>query len=203
MDSIDEDDVARWVSWIATEGKAKRSRNNGEVISRSGYSPKSIKNSHSFLYSIFQWAVRRGHRMDNPAAETRLPKKSVTDDRNKFLTAEEVTTLMPHVEARYRPYVTFLFNTGLRAGELLVLTPEDFTVADGVTYVSVSKNVKTGGDGKSAITGLPKSERSRRRIDVDEGTMSEVWPLIRAAGHGNKIFTYPKPGHSAALNKSM
>lgn len=203
VDTITEDDVARWVAWMASEGKPKRSKRTGEVISRSGYSPKSIKNSHGFLFSIFRWAIRRGYRLDNPAAETRLPKKTATSERDKFLTIEEVQAILPHVDARYQPYVVLLFNTGLRAGELLALTPEDFTRAGGVTYVDISKAIKTGGDGKNAVLGLPKSDRSKRRIDVDDDTMTAVWPLIRGAGHGQQIFTCPKPGTSAALNKSM
>lgn len=203
IDTITEDDIARWVAWMATEGKPLRSKKTGEVLSRSGYAPKSIKNSHGFLYSVFRWSIRRGYRLDNPATETRLPKKSVTSERDKFLTIHELQSILPHVEERYQPYVIFLFNTGLRAGELLGLTPEDFTVQDGVTFVDISKAIKTGGDGKSAILGEPKSERSKRRIDVDEETTAAVWPLIRSVGHGQQIFTCPKPGTSAALNKSM
>ncbi|GAA1453496.1 tyrosine-type recombinase/integrase [Nesterenkonia lacusekhoensis] len=203
VDTITEDDVARWVSWMQREGKQTISQRTGEVVSRSGYSPKTIKNSHGFLYSVLQFAIKRGHIKTNPAADTRLPRKGITSERDKFLTVEEFYALLPHVPQKYQPHALFLFFTGMRAGEMLALTPEDFTVADGVTYVTVNKAVKHDADGKTAIIGEPKTTRSRRRIDVDEATMGHVWPLIRAAAHGEQVFKVPKPHTSVALYKCM
>jgi integrase len=125
---------------------------------------------------------KREHIPCNPSEGTRLPKLVVGDEQNKFLTEEEFNTILPHVEGRYRPYAIFLFYTGLRGSEMLALTPEDFTMVRGVADVSVNKAMKRNASGPGAHVGEPKSETSRRRIDVDSATMAHVWPLIRAAG---------------------
>lgn len=177
VDTITEDDIARWVHWMQTKG------NRGK-----GYAPKTIKDSHGFLSSMLGYAVKRRYITHNPASDTRLPKLTPGDERDKFLTVEEFTTLLPHVAPEFQPYAVFLFYTGLRASEMLALTPEDFTVADGVTYVSVTKGMKRDATGPGTHVGEPKTKRARRRIDVDDDTMSWVWPLVRSAGHGKPVF---------------
>lgn len=178
VDQINEDAVTRWVAWMRHEAHGGK-----------GYSSKTIKNAHGLLHSVLAFAVKRGHRADNPATDTRLPRTQSTGDRDKFLTKEEVLALLPHVAETHQPAIWFLFATGLRVGEMLALTPEDFTVSRGVTWVRVEKSMKeAGGDGKSAYIGEPKTPRSRRTIDVDDATMELVWPLVRSAGHGNPVF---------------
>ncbi|WP_258933177.1 site-specific integrase [Nesterenkonia pannonica] len=177
VDTIGEEDIARWVAWMHREGKGGK-----------GYAPKTIKNTHGYLSSLLRYAVKLGHITWNPTEETRIPKMTPGSERNKFLTEEEFFTVLGHVEDQFRPYAVFLFYTGLRGSEMLALTPEDFTVADGMTYVSVTKSMKRAETGPGTYVGEPKSESSRRRIDVDDDTMSVVWPLVRAAGHGNYVF---------------
>ncbi|TLP73203.1 tyrosine-type recombinase/integrase [Nesterenkonia sphaerica] len=180
VDTLTEDDIIRWVQWMRRDGR------DGE-----GYSAKSIKNSHGLLFSVLAYAVKRGHRPDNPAADTRLPvvRRTQTAERNKYMTAEEVAALRHHIGDRHLPHFDLLWGTGMRAGELLALTPEDFTVIDGVVHVSVTKSIKMPERGTRAYIGEPKSQRSFRTIDVDDGTMSTVWPLVRAAGHGQLVFS--------------
>ncbi|WP_070158481.1 tyrosine-type recombinase/integrase [Nesterenkonia sp. PF2B19] len=192
VDQITDDDIARWVSWMSKEARDGK-----------GYSPKTIKNAHGLLHSVLAFAVKRGHRSDNPAAETRLPSADQHDERDKFLTREEFAALLPHVSERYRPHAVFLWGTGARASELLALTPEDFTVVDGVTFVSITKSVKMNESGTGTTIGPPKTRRSRRRIDVDDDTMTWVWPLVRAAGHGQPVFPLMQPRTSSTLWKAM
>lgn len=177
VDQVTEDDIVRWVAWM-----------NNEARGGKGYAAKTIKNTHGLLYSIMAYAVKRGHRPDNPADGTRLPKVRRGDVRDKFLTHEEFVALLPHFLPKYQPYARFMFATGLRAGELLALTPEDFSVMNETVNVRVSKAVKLAEDGVGTYIGEPKTDRSYRTIDVDEGTMAAVWPLVRTAGHGRPVF---------------
>lgn len=192
VDKLTEDDVTRWVAWMRREG------NGGKP-----YAPKTIQNTHGLLHSILDYAVKRGHRASNPASDTRLPAAEQHDERDKFLTKEEFAALLPHVAERYHPHTVFLWGTGVRAGEMLALTPEDFTVVDGVTYVTVNKAVKLNEAGSDTTVGMPKTKRSRRRIDVDDATMAHVWPLVRAAGHGQFVFPLMRPRSSSTLWKAM
>lgn len=196
VDVITTDDIARWVAWMQNEAPVRGAK-------KTGYSPKTIKNAHGFLSSVLSHAVKRGLRADNPAAGTRLPKLAPGDERDKFLTAEEFGVLLQHVAPEFQPYALFLFNTGLRAGEFLALTPEDFTVADGVTYVSVTKAMKRDATGPGTHVGEPKTPRARRRIDVDEATMAHVWPLVRSAGHGNPVFKVHPVQETTVLGRRM
>lgn len=196
VDRISSDDIARWVAWMHNDAPVR----GGD---KSGYSPKTIKNAHGFLASVMGYAVRRGYRVDNPAMGTRLPKLTPGDDRDKFLTVEEFSVLAGHIESRYQSYALFLFGTGLRAGEFLALTPEDFTVVDGVTYVSITKAMKRDATGPGTYVGEPKTPRARRRIDVEDSVMESVWPLVRSAGHGKPIFTVDPVQESTVLSRRM
>lgn len=193
IDQVIDDDVASWVAWMSKDAP------NGK---RTGYSPKTIENAHGFLYSVFAYAVKRRLRPDNPAADTRLPKKSVRDERDMFLTKEEFAVLLPHVPEQYKPHVVFLWGTGMRVSEMLALSPEDFTVDKGVAQVSISKALKMNESGAGATIGEPKTERSRRTIPVDGATMGYVWPLVRAAGHGEFVFPLTKPRTSSTFWKA-
>lgn len=196
VDRITADDIARWVAWMQTSATVRGAM-------KSGYSPKTIKNAHGFLSSVLAYAVKRGLRADNPALGTRLPKLTPGDERDKFLTVEEFTAVVAHVSPEFQPYALFLFNTGLRAGEFLALTPEDFTTANGVTYVSITKAMKRDATGPGTHVGEPKTPKARRRIDVDDTTMSYVWPLVRASGHGNPVFPVHPIQESTVLARRM
>lgn len=192
VDAIDEDDIDRWITWMTTAGKGGK-----------GYAPKTIANSHGFLYTVFEYAIKKKHREHNPCGDSDLPAVKRGDERDKFLTAEELHGLTPHFAEKYLPYVRFLFATGLRPGEFLALTPEDFTVYSGTAYVKVSKAVKQAADGVDSYIGDPKTEKAHRTIDVDDETMALIWPLIRAAGHGNPIFASGRKQSTHRLYQNM
>ena len=200
VDRITEDDVARWVSWMhkdAPNGKGE----DGDV--KHGYSPKTIKNAHGFLHSVLIYAVKRGYRTGDPASETRLPSMQARDERDKFITHEEFRVLLGHVPDRYKPHAVFLWGSGVRASEMLALMPEDFTVQDGAANVRINKALKMNERGTGVTIGGPKTARSRRTIPVNDEVMAYVWPLVRAAGHGNWVFPLMKPRTSSTLWKAM
>lgn len=47
VDMITEDDVQGWVTWMSSE-----------AYDGKGYSPKTIRNAHGLLYSVFAYSVR-------------------------------------------------------------------------------------------------------------------------------------------------
>lgn len=192
VDMLHEDDIDRWITWMTDTARGGK-----------GYSPKTIANSHGLLYSVFEYAIKKKHREHNPCGDSDLPAVKRGDERHKFLTGEELSGLMVHFAEKYKPYVRFLFATGLRPGELLALTPEDFTVYSGTVYVKISKAVKQAEDGVDSYIGDPKTEKAHRTIDVDDETMGLVWPLIRQAGHGNPIFVSGKKQSTHRLYQNM
>jgi integrase len=64
----------------------------GALLKR-GLSPKTVRNTLSFLHSIFEHAIERGWRTDNPARRATRPGRRRRGDANpdlKFLTLEEL-----------------------------------------------------------------------------------------------------------------
>lgn len=173
VDMITADDLEQWVLGMMDADR----------------SPKTIRNSHGLLYSVMGHAVKRGHRADNPCADTVLPEVEEQDESDKFMTAQEIAALFQYAPAHYLPHFTFLWGSGVRVGELLAITPEDFTMGgDGATWLRINKAVKPVPGSRRGQVGATKTKRSRRTIDIDDETMRHVWPLVRSAGHGNQVF---------------
>ncbi|MBO0594090.1 tyrosine-type recombinase/integrase [Nesterenkonia sp. E16_7] len=51
--------------------------------------------------------------------------------------------------------------------------------------------------------GAPKTRQSRRTLEIDAETMRHVWPLIRAAGHGNYAFPAGTTKATPRLRQNM
>lgn len=196
IDRITEDDIARWVSWMFNDAPVRGKTDPG-------YAQKTISNAHSFLSAVLAYAVKRGYCPKNVAGDTRLPTPAHREGGEKFLSVEEISALMPHFAPKYQTYARFLFATGLRAGEFLALKPEDFTIADGTVYVRILRAMKQASGGVGVYEGPPKTKTSRRTIDVDAATMELVWPLVRAAGHGNYVFPAGTTQATTRLRQNM
>ncbi|WP_255545806.1 MULTISPECIES: hypothetical protein [unclassified Nesterenkonia] len=151
VDQITEDDVARWAAWLSNEAQVRGRKTPG-------YAAKTIHHAHGFLYSVLAYAVKRSYCASNAATDTHLPSTDDGDGGEKFLTAEEAGALLPHIAPKYQPYARFLFATGLRAGELLGLKPEELTAVDGTACVHVLRAMKQDADGVGGARGGTQDE---------------------------------------------
>jgi len=174
---IDEDDVSAFMGTL----RDKR------------LSPKTMKNIHSLLYAIMELAVKRGHAKANPCAETRLPKRTRTEDAMTYLTHDEFLHLMSHTDAHFHPLFYFLVGTGLRFSEAAALQGPDFNSEGGSHTVRVTKAWKRD-DINGRYVGTPKSEKSIRTVSMGDDVALMVAPLVRAAGADGLVFKMKRGG---------
>lgn len=178
VDMITEDDIAEWVSDLQEGNK----------------SPKTIRNVHGLLNGVMNTAVKRRYRVDNPCAETRLPKSNRTSDNITFLTHDEFRLLLDQIPIHFQPFVIFLVSTGLRFSEATALTPADFTDDRGQYSVSVQKAWKYQGTGGVRKIGTPKSEKSRRTVGLGKIATEAVAPLVRTTALDDFVFKMARGG---------
>jgi len=83
---------------------------------RSGYAPKTVKNTVSVLKGIFDLAVEARALPENPATRMRLGAQRRHEPL--FLTPEQVNALVDAAAPAYRTLIRFAAYTGGRPGEL-------------------------------------------------------------------------------------
>lgn len=92
-----------------------------------GYSPTYLKTINNQLSAIFNYAVRYYDLKSNPCAKAGSMGKSKAEEMD-FWTGEEFRRFIDSVMNKRLSYMAFmtLYWTGMRLGELRVLTPADF-----------------------------------------------------------------------------
>ena len=87
--------------------------------------PNTQRNARSILVSFYDWAMEEGIRKDNPARQTRRPKRRPTSVYR--LTREEAVSMMLATETRRERWAVYLgMCCGLRNAELRGLRGEHF-----------------------------------------------------------------------------
>ena len=172
--TITEADVAAWIRRMQEKGS----------------SPKTIRNSHSFLSAVMATAVRRGWREDSPCNSRMLPRDDHTRDRATFLTLAQFAAIEEHLPPEERPLFRFMLETGLRLSEATALYPEDVDLDGPVPLARVNRAWKQGSHGGEGgwFLGPPKSRRSRRTVSLAPTTVDGVRPLVEAAEPGTLVF---------------
>lgn len=106
--------------------------------------PNSRRLKRAHLISFYDWLLETGERIDNPARQTRRPRKQPT--RVQRLTLDEVVALSDAVRTnRERRLVDLGLFAGLRASELTGLQGRHFRRPG---WVWVSPDVGKGGKGR-------------------------------------------------------
>jgi integrase len=132
---------------------------------REGKAPKSISNYLGLLYSIFEYAVKRGLARSNPVAAADKPRVEARDTDIHYIEIDELEELIAAVpEDALGGVERVLYRTaamtGLRRGELLALRWRDVDWSAGVVRVRRSY---TRGE-----FGTPKSRRSSRAVPLPD-----------------------------------
>ncbi len=107
--------------WIAT-------------LADSGNSPVSLRRKTQSLRAYMRWAMKRGLRDDNPAAEVTLAKLPrhlpdfVKSDEMEFLLDSDGMPAESYRYARQHIVLNLLYTLGLRQAELIALTDADVSI---------------------------------------------------------------------------
>jgi integrase len=179
--SIDETEVQSWVDQLAKGSDEKRK-----------LSPKSIKDKHALLHSIFSYACAPSRLLTdrNPCIGTDLPK--IRKGQPKGLKPAEWDALysaLVTIDPDAADLASFLLASGFRWSEATALSAYDFWQENGHTYVTVSHVVRRDAAGAYPIVEDTKSTAGARRIAIDTDTAKMVMRRIDRIKGGGLIFT--------------
>lgn len=132
---------------------------------QSGYSPSYLCSVNRVLKTLFDFAVKYYGLARNYMRD--LPRIGKNEHRNAIWTKDDFESVLAVVTRPIdRVALLILFNTGLRLGELLALTPTDIDFA--ACTISVTKTLYKGTETP------PKTAAARRVIACPPSLMEEI-----------------------------
>lgn len=182
MCSIKPIDVLHWQNTIM------------EIRDENGvpYSPMYLKTIHNQLSAIFNHAVRFYGLSENPTATAgNMGKENPSEVL--IWTKEEYQQFSNAIKDRPVSFIAFeiLYWCGLRLGELLALTPNDFDFENKI--VSITKSYQRM-DGEDIIT-PPKTDKSIRRVLLPDFLSAEIQQYLfglKDIADDERIFPFTK-----------
>ena len=165
-----------------------------QVMKDNNYKQTYLKTIHNQLSALFNYAVRFYGLKSNPA---RLAGNMGIEevDETKFWTKEEYLTFSRAMMNKEESYHAFeiLYWCGIRLGELLALTAEDFDFEKKTLRINKSyQHIK----GKDVIT-TPKTRKSNRVLTLPDFLAEEMQDYISRLPYlkvDDRIFTITKSG---------
>lgn len=140
------------------------------------------RRAFTFLKKILDFSRKQGYIDQNPAALVDLPRRPPKRERENFYTLDELHEFFRLAEEKLSPmwlaFFRVLAYTGMRRGEALALTWDDFDESS--PSLSVSKTVAKGRGGHY-ISNTPKTSKSNRTILIDDGTAAMLQDLPRTS----------------------
>lgn len=182
---ISEINASNVLEWQNTLINYKNSEGNG-------YSQTYLKTIHNQLSAIFNYACKFYNLRDNPARKAGNMGKEETGEM-LFWTKEEYIKFSKSMMSKPMSYYAFeiLYWCGIRLGELLALTPNDFDFdTDTLSITKSYQRLK----GKDYIT-APKTKRSVRKVKMPHFLTEELENFLNTLYkiNGNqRIFTITK-----------
>ncbi len=154
------------------------------------YTPSYLKGINNQLNTLFNYGVKYCNLKENPCIKagsigSQKPKERViwtVEDLQKFLDAVGNKSLDQRIA------VVTLFYSGLRIGELLALTPEDFDFLN--CTINVNKSY-TRVKEKNLIS-PPKTKKSARIVPVPKFVLDPIEKIIsrRKLKKDERVFTF-------------
>jgi len=164
MNEISPADVIQWQNDLLNGKNGKK------------YSPTYLKTLHGQLSAIFNHAVKFYELKNNPANKAGSIGK-VRSGEMLFWTKGEYLQFTDYTRNNPLSYCAFeiLYWCGLRLGELLALTSEDFDFTK--STVSINKSYQRI-NGRDVVT-TPKTEKSNRTIKIPDFLNKEIQDYIK------------------------
>lgn len=182
MCDIQPKDVIAWQNEML-EGSTKTGK---------PYSPVYLKTLHNQLSAVFNYAVKFYGLPSNPAAKAGNMGKAKNREM-LFWTQEEYKQFAEVMMDKPVSFYAFemLYWCGIRLGELLALTPEDFDFQNRKLRINKSyQRIK----GQDVIT-EPKTKKSNRTIEMPDFLCEEMQDYLRMRydqKSDERIFTISK-----------
>ena len=166
MNAITAKDIIKWQNQIMAYRDEKGN----------GYSQTYLKTIHNQISAIFNHAVRFYDLKSNPAA-----KAGPMGDKNAseifFWTKEEYGKFAEEIMDKPVSFYAFevLYWCGLRIGELLALTPEDFDLKNRTLRINKSYQRI----GRRDVVTEPKTKKSIRTIKISKFICEEIEEYLK------------------------
>jgi integrase len=133
------------------------------------YATATIRTYHARYHDAFKTAVKIGYLPKNPTEDVVISSREGVQKKKKILELDEIPKFMSAAKALGQKAYTALFldiNTGLRCGELIALTWDDYQEP----YLMVNKTAvhKTH---EGTFIDQPKTKSAYRKIKLDPKTI--------------------------------
>jgi len=156
------------------------------------YSPTYLKTLHNQLSCIFNHAVRFYELKNNPAVKAGNMGKEKSKEM-LFWTKDEYLKFSDSMMDKPLSYYAFemLYWCGIRVGELLALTADDFDFTKSTVAISKSYQRLKGED----VITVPKTEKSNRVIKMSDFLCEEMQDYLKSlygCQQGSRIFPVSK-----------
>ena len=173
-----------------------------QELLKKGFKPSTLKGHYATLKSVFNFAVSHYSLKESPCKKVKPIAKPARKGVD-YITLEEYNQLVKHggLKAPYLMMVKLLFWTGMRYGELLALTPADFsgntiTINKNLVYVEKQQTVQDS----------PKTQNSIRKVELHQKLADELRDYIsRLYGieQNDLIFPYDQTTLRRRLNAAL
>lgn len=146
-------------------------KGSGEALS-----PVYVRRINEQICTLFNYAVRN---YDLPCSPCRSLKQvgSTKNTEMRIWSKGELNSFLDAVSNKPKVYYAFetLYWTGIREGELLALTPNDFDFAACTLTINKTYHRRNGED----VIGPPKTKRSYRTISIPQFLSDDIRRYIR------------------------
>lgn len=161
-------------------------------LMKKDYAPTYLRAIQNQLNAIFNYAIKYYDLPSNPCLKAGSMGKKHADEM-QFWTKEEYLKFSEVMMDKPISYYAFeiLYWCGIREGELLALTPEDFDFERQTLSITKSYQRLKGQD----VISAPKTEKSVRMIKMPSFLCDEVRDLIRMSYQiksGDRLFPVTK-----------
>ena len=173
MDRITREQAGLWVNALRTAPRGGTGRLADRPVSA-----KTLHNVHGHVSGVMNDAVRDGVAPRNPFAGLLRGIPKTPAGEMVCLTPADFVLLRDAFIAHYQPFLTFLYVTGLRFGEITALGPEHFDLVHRTVRVERAWKYDPV---RRTYLGPPKSARAARTVTFNDAVAEMVTPLLEAA----------------------
>ncbi len=165
------------------------------------YAETTLRRMHAELSAIMNFAVKYYGLQKNPCAIAG-PMGSSDAPEMKIWSQSQFETFLAH-EKKTGYHVAFntLFWTGMRAGELMALTPADIPRDRAVIHVTKGFTVLEG----QQMFLTPKTDSSKRDVEINKQLHEELLDYIDSMiiDKDERIFYFTRPGMLKEFHKKQ
>lgn len=144
--------------------------------------PKTCKNIYSTFSQIIRTAVREHilpkSALDEILEDISLPKY-IKPEKRPLSAVEREAFLKAELDGKKAAFLNIIYYCGLRRGEALALTADDFDWDN--KRLSV-RNVLIFINNTSEVKPYPKSDRGIRKVPMPDALITKIRPFVEASG---------------------